>query len=270
MQGPRTPCAAARGPPRRGPPAAPAPDLRRGEEPVPAVTVTVVYDDHPGEAGFAARAGFACLVRGWSRTVLFDTGGDGPVLLQNLRRAGVDLAVIDAVVLSHRHGDHTGGLARLLRRRGGLEVYLPGDPGPLAARVRALGGVPRVAADSRTLCPGIRTTGTLTGGGVNEQALCVRARTGWLLISGCAHPGVDRLVARARQVLEADVVAVMGGFHLGSQSRSRVTALIDRLQGQGVLRAAPCHCSGRVARKLFARRLGERCQLPVVGQTLRF
>ena len=78
------------------------------------VELTVVYDNYLAQAGLQTAHGFACVVRAADRTVLFDTGGSAQILLENIEKLGIDLAEIHAVVLSHTHWDHIGGLDAVL------------------------------------------------------------------------------------------------------------------------------------------------------------
>ena len=71
--------------------------------------ITVFYDNHEGADGMRSAWGFSCLVEGFSETVLFDTGGDGEVLLHSMAVCGVDPETVDVLVISHNHWDHTGG-----------------------------------------------------------------------------------------------------------------------------------------------------------------
>jgi 7,8-dihydropterin-6-yl-methyl-4-(beta-D-ribofuranosyl)aminobenzene 5'-phosphate synthase len=59
--------------------------------------------------------GFAALVEADGRRLLFDTGARPDTVLVNARELGVDLSNVTDVVLSHHHGDHTGGLLALRR-----------------------------------------------------------------------------------------------------------------------------------------------------------
>ncbi len=63
------------------------------------VMLTICYDNHPGEPGLRPAWGFACVVQGMDKTILFDTGGDGDTLLANMQELGIEPAHIDAVVL---------------------------------------------------------------------------------------------------------------------------------------------------------------------------
>jgi 7,8-dihydropterin-6-yl-methyl-4-(beta-D-ribofuranosyl)aminobenzene 5'-phosphate synthase len=68
---------------------------------------TMLADEGIGEWGFAA------YVEADGRRILFDTGARPRTVLENARELKIDLAAVDEVILSHNHGDHTGGLLTL-------------------------------------------------------------------------------------------------------------------------------------------------------------
>ncbi|KPK48125.1 MAG: hypothetical protein AMK72_07490 [Planctomycetes bacterium SM23_25] len=239
---------------------------KRGE-----IVITIVYDNNPGRSDLTTAWGFACVVQGLEKTILFDTGGDGRILLANMRKLGLDPNQIDAVVISHIHGDHTGGLASFLRLRRGVPVVTPtGFPASFQQQVRSQGSTPVEADGSVEVCAGAKTTGTLGKGAIEEHGLCAKTPSGWVLITGCAHPGVGDMAAKAKDVTTGPIELVMGGFHMGGHSDKQITSVVDRFEQLGVRRVAPCHCSGDRARTLFKKRYGERCTLAGVGAVLRF
>ncbi len=235
------------------------------------IVMTIVYDNNPGPKHLTTAWGFACVIQGFDKTVLFDTGGSGEILLENMRRCNLDPGQIDVVVISHIHGDHTGGLWSFLQTRKGIPVYLPaGFPAAFKERVELLGARVQEAPESEVICPGARTTGTMGKGAIEEHGLCVKSARGWVLITGCAHPGVAEMATRARQVTDAPLCLVVGGFHMASQSARQIGAVINRFEELGIQQVAPCHCSGDTARQLFERHYGDRCTLAGVGSVLKF
>lgn len=215
------------------------------------VRLHVVFNNLPYRQGLATGWGFACLVEMSDKTVLFDTGGDGDILLSNLRDMGLDPARVEAVVLSHNHGDHTGGLERFLERNPNVVVYVPASfPAAFHAEVLRHGARLETVNGPRPLLDGIHSTGEM-GEGTREQGLIVDSPQGAILITGCAHPDVADMVEQARVYLGRDIQLVMGGFHLGSSSDRHIQAVIQRLRELGVQQVAPSHCTGGRAIDLF-------------------
>lgn len=249
------------------------------------MSLTVVFDNNPPlsipATPAASRAPASALQTGWGfaawlvydgRTVLFDTGADGAVLLGNLAALGLNPADVEIVVLSHNHGDHTGGLARLLAANPDVTVYLPAAfPERFKAQVRAATAAVVEVNGPREILPGLWSTGQM-GSDLVEQALVARTGEGLVVVTGCAHPGVADMVARAREVGGGEVALVVGGFHLGSAGRVQVEEIIARFRQLGVRQVAPCHCTGDEARAMFQEAYGpdyHACALgwqwPVVG-----
>jgi len=226
-----------------------------GQEGRGAVTITVVYDNNPHDPRLQTAWGFSCLVETEGATALFDTGGDGATLLRNMATLESDPLSIEVVVLSHAHGDHTGGLGALLGTGARPTVYVPRSfPARFKDDVRSLTALEEVTGPAEIL-PGVHTTGEV-GSDIVEQALAVETSEGLVVISGCAHPGVVEMVRRARRVSEAEVYLVLGGFHLGGESQQKIDRIIADLRDLGVRRVAPCHCTGDQAISALADAFG--------------
>ena len=85
--------------------------------------VTVLVDNFVAAPDLLAEHGLAMLIEADDWRILFDTG-QGEVLRPNADALGVSLCPLDAVVLSHGHYDHTGGLAGLLREVSPSAIFL--------------------------------------------------------------------------------------------------------------------------------------------------
>jgi len=231
--------------------------IRRGEEmsgekPAEEVVLTVLYDNYPGSSELRTAWGFSCLAYVDGRRVLFDTGGDWETLSHNMRELGVDPKSIDIVVLSHIHGDHTGGLGGFLEADPGVTVWLLRSfPRDFKDFVRSTGAkVGEVGEDTVRIAPNIFTTGEM-GTGIKEQSLVVRSGKGLVIVTGCAHPGVTNIVERVKEKFGGDVYLVLGGFHLFGTSEGRIRSIAEDFKRLGVEKVAPCHCSGDVAKGIF-------------------
>ncbi len=236
------------------------------------VTFTIVYDNNAYDMALRTDWGFACVVETGEVTVLFDTGGDGTILLDNMEKLGFDPQAVDVVVLSHIHGDHTGGLRGLLDTGARPVVYVPASfPASFKDDVRSLTDLVEVT-DPVEVLPGVHTTGEV-GSRIVEQALVVETGAGLVVVTGCAHPGVAEMVrrstsltaGRSKSAVGGEVRLVMGGFHLGDAGRTQIEAIIADFRELGVQQVAPCHCTGDLARQMFAEAYGDDCTLPGVG-----
>ena len=231
-------------------------------EEVKSVTFTIVYDNNDYDERLRTAWGFACLVETGEATILFDTGGDGPTLLGNMDTLGLDPLEIDAIVLSHAHGDHTGGLAGLLDTGARPTVYVPAAfPASFKNEVRSHTELVEVSGPMEILprmlfIRSVHTTGEM-GASIVEQALVVETEAGLVVVTGCAHPGVEKLARRAKESVGGEIYLVMGGFHLSSASRQRIESIIADFRELGVQRVAPCHCTGDQARQMFSDAFGK-------------
>lgn len=221
--------------------------------------VTIVCDNYKTRDDLDVCWGFSCLIRHGGKNVLFDTGSDGIVLSKNMARLGIDPASIDLLIISHQHWDHTGGIYYILDANRNLQISVP-----KSFSMHFKSDMKRYGAkliESEGVCeifPGLFTTGELDGP-VKEQAALLKTDAGTVVITGCAHPGIVRIVEIAQKILpENDLALVMGGFHLLNDGNEEILSIIKRFQSLGVRYAAASHCSGERARKLFAHKYAKR------------
>lgn len=202
--------------------------------------------------------GVSYLVRADGTSLLFDVGFNRTpgrsTLTVNADSLGADLRSLDGVVISHGHPDHVGGMSHVLRRTfhltpdrrepSGLPAYVPVELHHDRAEVRLTTG-PRVIARGIAVLPPIPRV-LFWGGTLVEQAMVINVRDfGLVLISGCGHPGIERMLAATERVLDVPIKAVVGGLHLPVHPRD-ATAIM-----QGV--AATPHWPWRIIGEQDAR-----------------
>jgi len=228
--------------------------------------ITVVYDNHDLEGSRLGTGwGFGCVVDHHGKRVLFDTGGDGDVLASNMALLGIDPATVDAVVLSHVHTDHRGGLTWFLEQVDEVPVYVPDAfPAGVKHKIRSLGGRVVEVDGPVEVFDSIRTTGEM-GSSIREQGLILEMSGGFALITGCAHPGITKMLKRAFDLVGKMPSLVMGGFHLKDSGSREVRRIIEVFRDQGVDRVAPCHCTGTGAIKAFKEAFGDNYTTTHVG-----
>src|SRR5229473_4130941 len=76
--------------------------------------ITILYDAFGRPSEMEKDWGFAALIEYGGKRILFDTGDNPDILAGNAKARAADLSNLDFVVLSHRHGDHMGGMDYLL------------------------------------------------------------------------------------------------------------------------------------------------------------
>ncbi len=181
----------------------------------------------PEGSGLKGEPGVSYLVRAGGRRVLFDSGLSGgkrdSALARNARLLGVPLADLDAVVISHLHADHVGGVAAMRRRTFSFAAR-PLEPARVPAHVPTQMRHPRadvaVTTGPTVIGPGMAVLPPLPRmlfwlGYITEQALVVNvAGFGLVLISGCGHPRIEQVLGVTERVLDVPIKAVIGGLHL--------------------------------------------------------
>jgi 7,8-dihydropterin-6-yl-methyl-4-(beta-D-ribofuranosyl)aminobenzene 5'-phosphate synthase len=216
---------------------------------------------------FWAEHGLSFLIETDRGGVLFDTGQTAAILLHNLALLGKSLKEVDAIVLSHAHNDHTGGLQGLLGVNDHLVVYLPRSfPEAFKAGVRDRARVVEVDGPlqiiDRAWSLGEMGTSPI------EQSLILQTRQGAILVTGCAHPGIVSIAQAARDM--GPIHLVLGGFHLRDMGEAQIRSILTQLQALDIDLMAPCHCTGDLARQLFAQAYGAAYLPAGVGSVFTF
>lgn len=258
--------------------------------------VTILYDAFGKASQLKQGWGYSALVEYAGKRVLFDTGGDNDIFAHNVKTLGVDLTRLDLVVLTHRHGDHTSGLNYVLSLNPGVKIYTPSEGGafgtPISpallklihgrveavpAELRYFNGNPPSTMTVGTPWPGANfiqirepsevlpgfllfsTTSDITGTReMNEISMAVRTPRGIVLISGCAHPGIEKILETASKI-DSRIYSVLGGFHLVDVSDSGITSLTRSFRDKWKIeRMAPGHCTGQFAFSEFIKTYGDK------------
>ena len=219
--------------------------------------ILIVYDNNTLKGDLIPAWGFSCLIILPPYHILFDSGGDPSILLKNMHEMDIDPEKIDTVVLSHGHGDHVGGISRLLQHQHRVIVYLPKSfPKRFKEEVGLMGADVEEVGGSVMIHPGVYATGEL-GGGLKEQSLVLKTCQGLVIITGCAHPGIVEIVEHVRELFEENVYLLIGGFHLMGKSPKELMEIAKKLDELKIERIAPCHCSGDAARAFFKQYYGD-------------
>ncbi|MBN2612451.1 MAG: MBL fold metallo-hydrolase [Bacteroidales bacterium] len=165
--------------------------------------ITILYDNTVFQKGLKPDWGFSCLVEANNRTILFDTGSDGDILLRNMRKLNILPSSIDDVFISHAHFDHIGGLSAFLNINSQVNVFVP-----VSFRgVRKAKKVVYIDKPAK-LYEHIFSTGELEN---IEQSMAVMTDKGLVLVVGCSHPEMKNILGAASQF--GKIYAIVGGLH---------------------------------------------------------
>ena len=69
---------------------------------------------------------------------------------------------------------------------------------------------------------------------IKEESLLINTERGLVIITGCAHPGIVKVVRRAKEILKTNVYLVMGGFHLRGMSERQIGEIVEGFKREGV------------------------------------
>ncbi len=222
------------------------------------IVITILYNNIAYNEDLTTAWGFSCFIKGLEKNILFDTGGDGKILLENMEKLNISPEEIDIIFLSHIHQDHVGGVWYILKKNNKVTVYLPKSfSEQFKKRVKKTGAEFIAVDNTIKICENIYSTGELGGIWIKEQSLIIDTKKGLIIVTGCAHPGVVNIVKTAKEFLNKNIYLVMGGFHLRSYSENEVKNIINELKKLEVTKVGPSHCTGGRPIELFRESWGE-------------
>ena len=163
--------------------------------------ITIIYDNTAFKKDLQADWGFSALIEAENTSkILFDTGANGEILLNNMKKLEIDPLSIEEIFISHLHTDHTGGLADFLRVNSKIKnIYVPSSLG-LENEV--------VLKQPQKIHENIFSTGKLED---IEQSMGVITEKGIVLIVGCSHPYMGSILNATKQF--GELRAAVGGMH---------------------------------------------------------
>jgi 7,8-dihydropterin-6-yl-methyl-4-(beta-D-ribofuranosyl)aminobenzene 5'-phosphate synthase len=269
----------------------------------PRAQITVLYDAFGKDATMTKDWGYSALVEVNGKRILFDTGDNPEILAGNVKAKGVDLAKLDFVVMSHRHGDHMGGLTHVLSVNPKVKIYAPKEgfgvygfdlpskfyrkAESLPAEMRYYGGTPpeimhfgtafpganiQLVDKTMEVAPGITLIALVSDAPgtkeLKELSLAISTPEGIVLVVGCAHPGIEAIVAEAVKI-DPHIHLIAGGFHLVVAQDPAIDkvaiALHDTYKVDFI---APGHCTGEPTFAALQAAFGDHYVYAGLGETV--
>ncbi|MDD3978364.1 MAG: MBL fold metallo-hydrolase [Methanomicrobium sp.] len=232
--------------------------------------IKILFDAEKNGNKFFTGWGISCLI---DNKILFDTGENPVYLLYNMNLMGVKIADINTIVISHDHFDHTSGLWNLLNQNQDLDLYICPDFSQ-EFKNKAKNYSCKITEDDsfRKITDSIYTTGQIKGNfGFNctsEQVLILNTEKGLTILTGCAHPGIIKIVKYIKEHIKRNIYLVMGGFHLFNESERKIEQISNELKKLNVQCIGPSHCTGSDAKNSFRKLYKENYVDIAVGQTI--
>ncbi len=193
------------------------------------LSILPLIDWHTSRDNLKKELGVSYLIQTDENTILFDLGlnplqEDPSPLLQNMKQLGVKVSSIDTIVISHNHGDHTGGIKwteKMTFSLSGTQLDLSHITVYTPVPMKYPGIEPIHAKDPIVVGTGVATIGSianamffLSSGIEYEQALAVNVENkGIVLIVGCGHQRLPKLLDRAAALFDEPIYGIIGGLH---------------------------------------------------------
>jgi 7,8-dihydropterin-6-yl-methyl-4-(beta-D-ribofuranosyl)aminobenzene 5'-phosphate synthase len=284
--------------------AATAPELSAATPDPQKAQITILYDAFGKASAMTKDWGFAALIEYDGKRILFDTGNDADIFAHNVEAKGVDLTKLDFVVISHRHGDHTSGLNHLLKVNPRVPIYAPKEiagvfgasvPGTFYRRNAALpaemsyfdGNQPETlrfgspwpqghftwVAKTMEVVPRFHLILLKGSWGVDldvmELSLAIETPDGIVVVVGCSHPTIEKILEATKTAIDKPLHLVVGGTHLlpapDEEIRRIATAIHDTWKVEWI---APAHCTGEPAFAILKQVFGDRYIYAGLGTSL--
>jgi 7,8-dihydropterin-6-yl-methyl-4-(beta-D-ribofuranosyl)aminobenzene 5'-phosphate synthase len=236
---------------------------------------------------FWGEHGLSFLIEVGEKRILFDTGLSGVVLLHNLEVLGIEPETIYAIVLSHAHNDHAGGLSKLMETvRPGIPLYahtdifreryskkgekvlnkafsitrqsieaqfdlcLHDEPVEVIPGVWITGGIKeRLEPEGRSPDHLMREGDNLVPDAYrDDMALILRLDDRLMVLCGCCHAGLLNTLAHVERTFNSSIAFIAGGLHLTTSTDKHLQHVAEVLSSQSSLQGVyPCHCTGEAA-----------------------
>lgn len=221
------------------------------------VTVRVIYDNYLRVDSLTADWGYSIIIEGLEKTILFDTGTKPGIFASNFRKMGLDASAIDVLVLSHEHGDHTGGISSFVKMKTNIPVIIPHSfTTAFKKKMDNLGLKPLLVKEPAMICEDLYTSGEFDFP-LAEQALVLDTKQGLVVMTGCSHPGIVEMLEEIKTSFNKNIYMVFGGFHLLEKSDDEMDVIISAMKALGVVKCGATHCTGDGQIKMFREAFGE-------------
>ena len=224
----------------------------------PELEIRILFDNSSARDDLRRSWGFSALIDFRGHRILFDSGCDPILLLEHMERMQIDPKTIEQAIISHHHDDHRRGIHWVYEKNPAIKVhYLDAFPEEAFREAAAVKMKPNRVKAPFEVVPGIYSTGPIDGL-PPEQALLIETSQGLVMLVGCSHPGVVKMVEAALlQRKKESIRLLLGGMHMLRQSPDDIRKTVQRLLDLKVNVVVPAHCTGDTAIEMFQSAYGK-------------
>ncbi len=226
----------------------------------PELEIRILFDNTAASKDFTRSWGFSALIDFRGKRILFDSGSDPILLLEHMDKMKIDPKSIDEAIISHHHGDHRRGIYWAFEKNPKMKVHFLDSFGIEAFKAAdQVKMKPNRVKGPFELMQGVYSTGPIDGL-PPEQALLLETSQGLVMIVGCSHPGVVKMVESAlAQRKQNSIRLLLGGFHLLKTEPEQIRKIVNRLDELKVKVVLPAHCTGDLAIEMIQSVYGKEC-----------
>lgn len=261
--------------------------------------ITIICDNYVDKPVLKAMHGFSCLVEYQELKIIFDTG-QGSDFVDNLIKLGIHKYHIDALILSHGHYDHTGGLKFLdqnidckilahkniflehFKKQNGnyknigidknsipekLKINLFDEKTEIFKNIYFSGSIAKkynINRDENLFC---KIDGSYEKDIFKDEVyLALDTKGGLVIVTGCSHRGIENIIEDAEEKFQKHIYAIIGGFHLFRSEIKEIENVADYIKGKDIDKVITGHCTGLEATGIFKSILGDKVSFSKVGE----
>lgn len=268
------------------------------------IQITSLCDNVNNSKGLWSVEGNSLLINAFGVSLLFDVGRSAEILQHNLDQLKLNLNDFSAIILSHGHMGHVGAIRKMLLHSS-VPVYYGKDFGLPKVKYKN-GSFLRVKNeellfDAQKMFDTVEVENVIElvdhkvylfktlDGSISdadekyfvssekqyvpdafseELNLCIKSSQGLILLSGCAHRGVENLIQTAIKIFKDDrIYAILGGTHIFNDIE-KTHSYIELVKRYDVSIVAPSHCTGIFARARIAEKLADRFISLTTGESI--
>jgi 7,8-dihydropterin-6-yl-methyl-4-(beta-D-ribofuranosyl)aminobenzene 5'-phosphate synthase len=264
--------------------------------------VKIIYDSFGKPSNLERGWGYSALIEYGSKRILFDTGGVAKFFKSNSEKLNIHFKSIDFVVISHRHDDHTAGLAYVLKKNPKIKIYTPfelaffgsnlppritsmierkvedlpqeyryfGSKYPKSYRLDSAWAPAHIEQIQgfREVAPGFYLFSTGSFSELPEISLAIKTSDGLVLFVGCSHPGIEKILGEAVKI-DSNIHSIFGGLHLFNMEDDDVINFVKNLKEKWkVTYIGAGHCSGEFAQSELEKKFGNHHLYAGLGENI--